>query len=183
MRTNFFTIASVFSLNVCLAVSLFGQSPPQPTQEHEFLKQTVGIWNAEIKVLAPGGDKISSRGVETIEMLGEFWTIIDYKFDFMGQPARSHGTIGYDVEKKKFVGNWHESTSPHLFTMEGILDAQANSITYTMKGKNMMNQPSEYKIIMTMIDADHRNFELHKKMPGSGKMVKFVETNYTRRKK
>ncbi len=165
-----------------LPATVSSQDYSQPLEEHEVLKQTVGVWDAEIAILNPGGEPTRYNGVETIKMLGKFWTTIDYEFEFMGQMAKSHGTIGFDPVSKRFVGTWHESTSPFIGSLEGTYDSATSTTTYTMKTKNMNGKQTEYKVVFVQPDADHRTFELFTKPSGSGDMVKIVSTKYTKRK-
>lgn len=155
---------------------------PKPSPEHAILKKDVGSWDIEIS-MSFGGQEMKSKGTETVRMLGPFWTISDMKYDYMGMPALGHAVIGYDTEKKKFVGSWHESASPHLTTMEGTYDAKTSKLTMLMKGKSPDGKDTKFKSVTTYTGKDKKTFEFFMLKPGSQtEFVKNMEMKYTRAK-
>src|SRR5262245_16496205 len=87
---------------------------PKPSKEHGFLKEGAGTWDTVMKFkMAPDQPEQEIKGVETCEMLGEFWILFDIKAEMFGTPWRGHGTLGFDPEKKKYVGTFIDSMSPY----------------------------------------------------------------------
>ncbi len=154
----------------------------KPSPEHAILKKDVGTWDIDI-TMGSGAAKAQSKGTETVRMLGSFWSISDMKYDYMGQPVQSHGTIGYDPDKKRFVGSWHESSSPNLTTMTGKWDAKTNKLTMIMKGKDPAGKNTRFKSITTYIDENTKTFEFFMLKEGSKtEFMKAMEMKYSRRK-
>jgi len=153
---------------------------PKPSPEHAILKKDVGKWDIEI-TMTFGGQEMKSKGTETVTMLGPFWSLSNMTYDYMGSPAHGHGVIGYDPEKKKFVGSWHESASPNLTRMEGTYDAKTKKLTMLMKGKGMDGKPTKFKSITTYTGANTKTFEFFGLKPGSDtEFEKNMEMKYTR---
>lgn len=170
-----------------LLVSFFGSQlsgqdyPVKPSPGHKLLKSFVGTWDVEISMNMPDGQQMTSKGVETVEMLGELWNVFDFKYDFMGQPVSGHGIFGYDPQKKKYVGTWHESGSPYASSLEGTYEEESKKLTYMMSSKDMAGKDAKYKIVMACQDDRHRTFEMH--TPTSdGTLAKSMEMKYTKRK-
>ena len=74
----------------------------------------------------PAKTSMSSRH-ETIEPLGRFWTVSLFESEFMGASFSGRATSGYDPQKGKWVGTWIDSMMPHLFVMEGDMDADGRA--------------------------------------------------------
>jgi hypothetical protein len=156
---------------------------PKPTPEHEALSKEVGVWDGEASVwMSPDAPPEKSQGVETNKMLGKFWLVSEYEGEMMGAKFTGRMNLGYDPVKKKYVGVWVDSISPHLQTVEGDYDDATRTLTMTMTGTDFMTgQPSTAKVLTRYVDADHKVFEMH--APGEGgKTTKVMETKYTRRK-
>ena len=55
---------------------------PQPTKEHEWLKQFVGEWESELEVfMEPGKPPMKSKGTEVCRAIGGLWVIGEGKSD------------------------------------------------------------------------------------------------------
>ncbi|MFK7819852.1 MAG: DUF1579 family protein, partial [Planctomycetaceae bacterium] len=161
------------SLGICAAVLVCGPTTqevpegfPKPVAEHAILKQDVGTWDIEIS-MSYEGQEMKSKGKETVKMLGPFWSLSDMSYEYMGMPIKSHGVMGYDAEKKKFVGSWHESSSANLTTMEGTYDAKTNKLTMLMKGKSPEGKNTKFKSITTYHGKDKKTFEFFMLKSGS----------------
>lgn len=156
---------------------------PKPLKEHEVLKKGVGTWDADISIFsAPDAPPEKSKGVEKVTMLGEFWTITHFEYDFMGEQVAGHGVIGYDPDQKKYVGTWHESATPWRSQMEGSYNEKEDQLTFMMKGKSMDGKNDQmYKIVMGYPDAQHRTFEMSIPIPGQDGFVRILEIKYTKR--
>ena len=95
---------------------------PAPTKEHDWLKQLEGTWETESEmVMEPGKPAVKSKGTETTRTLGGFWSVAEYKGDFMGKSFTGVMTVGYDAKKKKYVGTWVCSMCDTLWKYEGTV--------------------------------------------------------------
>jgi hypothetical protein len=174
---------TLFSLVVLFVFANFtwaqGEYPVPPSPEHARLKAMVGVWDAKIEMETPDG-KTATTGVETVKMLGEVWVVSDFTYEFMGKPTHGHGSTGYDPSKGKYVGNWIESGSPHISTMEGEYDEEKGAIVYIMKSKDQEGNDTVLKAIDKQIDATHKVFEMHAPV-SEDEFVKIMTITYTKR--
>lgn len=192
MRRSARMLSVLAAAVVVAVVPAFGQEQegfegmlPQATAEHELLKHELGTWDAKITASmgGPGQPPSVTEGVEVNRMLGDLWLISDFEGDFGGMPFSGHSQIGYDPAKGEFVMSWVDSMSPRLSTMTGSYDP--DSKTFTFEGKTfdpMLNKEVDQKTTSTLIDGDHKRFELLMKAPEYGDdWVSFMTIDYTRR--
>jgi len=179
----------VFVLTVLLlalgVTSTRAQGPmPQATAEHLGLEAEVGTWDAVSKMwFAPGAEPMGGTAVETNKMLGKMWLVSEYKGEMMGAPFVGHGQFGYDPQKKKYIGTWIDTFGPYLSVMEGTVDEKTKTLTMLSKGFDpMTGKECISKMVSTMIDHDHKKFEIFKPVEGKkDQWWKQMEINYTRR--
>jgi hypothetical protein len=121
---------------------------PKPGPEHDLLKKDVGVWDATVEMTGPDGQTTTSKGTETVSMLG-FWQVSQFKGQMMGQPFEGLSTTTYDPTKKKYVGTWIDSMTPGYSTVEAEYDGK--SMTGNMEGPDMsgkivkMRETTEWK--------------------------------------
>ena len=179
---------------LCVGLALVGcmtpgvraqMSPPEPTKEHKLLQQDVGVWDAEMKIWmqGPDSDPAVSKGVERVRPLGDLWIISNFEGDVSGQQFTGHSQMGYDPLKKKFVGTWIDTVSPHISTMEGTYDEATQELTMLMTNIDpATNKESKAKTVSKSVDKDTRVFTMFMETPGVGDgWTKMMETNYNRR--
>jgi hypothetical protein len=108
---------------------------PKPAKEHEWLKQIAGEWESEGEaILAPDQPPMKIKGTESGRMVGGFWVTVEHKGEFMGAPFTGIMTLGYDPEKKKFVGTWVDSMGSYLWQYVGTLDESGKVLTLESEG-------------------------------------------------
>jgi hypothetical protein len=154
---------------------------PAPQKEHVWLKQLEGEWQTESEmVVEPGKPSVKCKGTETVRSLGGFWSIAETKADFMGIPVTGVMTIGYDAQKKKYVGTWVCSMADLLFNYEGSVDGQV--LTLETEGPHpVTGKLVKMKDVIEVKDKDHK--VLTSSLQGEdGKWVQFM-TMTSRRKK
>lgn len=137
------TIASVL-LSMAAITALSAQEAPefpQPQKEHEWLKQFVGEWetSSEAAMAGPDGEKIECSGTMTSRMLGGFWVVNESTMNVPGMTMNAIQTIGYDPEKKKYVGTWIDSAMNHLWHYEGTVDEGGTKLSLDAEGPNFMD--------------------------------------------
>lgn len=135
-RTPALAALLVAALGVAPALAFQDMAPPKPGKEHEFLKQLEGEWESTAKfVMAPGQEPMVSKGVETCRLIaGGLFLIIDTDAEMMGGKFVGHGTLGYDVLKKKYTGSWIDSTATGVYLVEGTVDEKGKVFTESMEG-------------------------------------------------
>jgi hypothetical protein len=114
---------------------------PTPTAEHQKLMAGAGEWTGTITMFdMPGMEAKPSPATETVTAIGGFWLLSDFKCDFMGMPYHGSGHVGYDAEKKKYVGTWVDSMSSYLSLMEGQYDEAKKAVVMRWKAPDMTGQ-------------------------------------------
>ncbi len=144
--------------------------------EAKFLKDSVGKWNAEIKMWAgPDQEPMTSKGSETNEMLGENWLVSNFEGDFGGAEFKGVGIIGFDSENKKLVNHWIDSMTPVMAKFEGPYDAKTKTVTMTgeMEGQ-------QGKHVTVIKDAKTRVFTMYSKATDAKDFTKVMEITYTK---
>jgi hypothetical protein len=160
------TLAVTACLSALLAVAAARgkQEPPKtppPVKEHEWLKQLVGEWETEGEItMDPSKLPLKNKGTESGKMIGGFWAMLETKAEFMGTPFNGVLTLGYDPEKKKYVGTWVDSTSGHLWTYTGSVDAAGKMLTLDSEGPSHdgPGKTAKYRETIEIKDKDHKVF-------------------------
>jgi len=111
MRAKVLTLVCCFVLGTFVASPAAQPSTAKPGPEHEMLKEKFeGDWDASMDF---GGNK--SKGTARYKMgIGGFWLLMDFTGDFAGAKFEGKGATGYDPVKKKYVGTWIDTMTPHL---------------------------------------------------------------------
>ena len=175
-------VTAAILLGVCgMTVNLAAQeeyAPPQPTKHHAILKKDAGTWDAEIKMwTAPGTEPMVSKGTDVGEMFGEFWVMSKFSGSVMGMEFEGRSTLGYDPEKKKYVGTWCDTMTPTMSFMEGTYDESTKTMTMKMTGGNGMG-----KNVTVYKDDNTREFTMYMLQPGTeDEYVKQMEITYKKR--
>ncbi len=71
-------------------------------------------------------------------MLGDFWVINEMTGDMGGTTFNAIQTVGYDTEKKKYVGTWVDSMMNYMWRYEGNVDASGKKSVLVAEGPNFM---------------------------------------------
>ena len=155
--------------------------PPAPAKEHEWLKQFAGEWETEAEMIVePGKPAVKCKGTESSRSLGGFWLVSEMKGDFMGVPVTGLLTVGYDDQKKKFVGTWVCSVCDRMFTYEGT--ASGNTLTLETEGPHpATGKTVKMRDVVELKDKDHKLLTSY--IQGEdGKWVSFMTMNARRKK-
>ena len=178
---------------LCACLSLFlwvvaaraadqGPPMPQPQKEHQWLQQLAGEWQYEGEcIMGPGQPPMRSTGTETARALGGFWVITENKGEFMGTAVTGVMTLGYDPQKKKYVGTWVDSMTNHLWRYEGTLDASGKVLTLSAEGP-AFDQPGKmanYRDVIEMKDKDTKVLTSH--IEKDGKWLQFMKMTSRRK--
>ena len=162
-----------------------GEMPPmpEPSPEHKVIAQSAGEWDAKITMrMAPGAPPMTSTGVETNEMVGNFWLKSSVRLDFMGNEMEGAGILGFDTRTEKLFSVWTDSTSPVPAVMEGEADLKTGTLTFTGE---MYDPMSDRDIAVRMTeeraDENHRHMKMFMK-DESGQEFVCMEIEYTRKK-
>lgn len=183
MKTNLITLTAAALL---FAGSLIAAEPPgmpQPTKEHDWLKQFAGEWDTEVEMfMEPGKPPMKSKGTESARMVGGFWVVGENKGEMMGAPFTGLMTFGYDPEKKKYVGTWVDSMTSTLWQYVGSVDASGKLLTMETEGMcPMEGKVCQFKDTVEFKSKDHRVLT-GKKLGSDGKWMTMMTVTARRRK-
>jgi hypothetical protein len=162
------------------------QESMTPGAPHKMLEQSVGTWDAEVKMWmkGPTGEPMISKGTSEQKMiLGGRYLQQDFTGEMMGQQFIGVGLTGYDNFKKKYVSFWIDNMSTGMSTMDGVLDKDGKSCT--MWGK--MDDPStgqkdkKVKYVTRFVDKDTQVFETYD-VTSFGDKKPIMVITYTRKK-
>jgi hypothetical protein len=115
----------------------------EPQAEHRWLQKLVGEWTYEHEAsMAPDKPKETFRGTESVRSLGGLWTVGEGTGDMPGGgTSKSVMTLGYDPQRKRFVGTFIASMMTYLWVYEGTLDASRKVLTLDTEGPNFAPAP------------------------------------------
>jgi hypothetical protein len=157
-----------------------------PGPEHKMLEESIGTWDADVKIWmkGPEGEPVVSKGTSEQKMiLGGRYLQQDFTGEMMGQPFTGTGITGFDKFNKKYVGVWVDNMGTAISTMNGSADKGGQSVT--MWG--MMDEPAtgaknkKVKYVTRFIDKDTQVFETYD-VSSYGDKKPTMEITYKRRK-
>lgn len=157
---------------------------PKPQQEHEWLQQFVGEWESEAEAhAATGQEGMKCKGTVKSRMLGGFWVVSESQTDMLGTQVNAVQTVGYDPEKKKYVGTWVDSMFNHLWKYTGTVDESGKKLTLEAEGPNFLTpgKTSLFRDAYEFKDKDH--IVVTSSMQGDdGNWITFMTGNMRRKK-
>ena len=116
-------------------------------------------------------------------MVGGFWVVTENKGTLFDTPFTGIMTLGFDGQKKKYVGTWFDSMHSHFEHYEGTVDAAGKTLVLLTEGPNpgASGKLCKYKNVIEIKSKDHK--VLTSSMQGEdGKWVAFLTINYRRKK-
>jgi hypothetical protein len=154
---------------------------PQPQKQHEWMKQLIGEWDADVTMYLHEGKPETSKGRESGRMIGDFWAVMENKGDFRGKPFFGVFTIGYDTDQKKFVGVWYDNMSHHLWQYTGDVDSAGKILTLETEGPcpGEGGKIVKFRETIEIKNPDHKVLTSMKEK--DGKWVKNAVISYKRR--
>jgi hypothetical protein len=156
-----------------------------PSEAHKKLEMMAGTWITKVKMWMDPSQtepQLSEGTSENRMVLGGRWLEQRYEGTFMGQPFTGIGYTGFDNYKKQYVGVWMDTASTNSMMTTGSADGSGKSLTFTgTMDDPMTGTTAQMKEVLTIIDADHHNFEMWSQGP-DGQMHKSMEIQYVRKK-
>lgn len=154
-------------------------------KEHQWLQKLVGEWTYEAEAsMGPGKPPERSTGSESVRSLGGLWIVAEGQGDMPGAgPATTLMTLGYDPQKKRYVGTWIGSMMTHLWVYDGALDAAERALTLDTQGPDFAGEGkmAKYRDVIELKSDDHR--VLTSFTPGAdGEWYGFMTSHYRRKK-
>ncbi len=153
----------------------------EPQREHQWLQQLVGEWTYECEAsMEPGKPPENFKGSERVRSLGGLWVQCEGRGEMPGGGmATMLMTLGYDPQKKRYVGTWVGSMMTYLWVYDGLLDAEEKVLTLNAKGPNCAGDGkfARYKDAIEIRSHDHRVLTSHM-LGNDGKWHGFMTANY-----
>ena len=157
--------------------------PVEPQEEHRWLQKLVGEWTYETEiVMGPGQPLEKATGTERVRSLGELWILAEGQGEMPGcGMATTMMTLGYDPEKRRYVGTWVGSMMAYLWGYDGELDAANQVLTLSSEGPDMTvaGKMAQYRDVIEFKSDDHRIMTSHG-LSNDGQWQQFMTTHYWR---
>lgn len=152
----------------------------EPQKEHQWLQQLVGEWMSEAECTMESGQPlVKTVGSESVRLVGGLWMLAEGRGDMPGGgPATWMMTLGYDVQKKKYLGTWIGSMMSHLWIYDGEMDASGRILTLSADGPGKM---AKYQDVIEIKGDDYRT--LTSRVLQEDRTWRHLMTAHYRRKK
>jgi hypothetical protein len=155
----------------------------EPQKEHQWLQKFVGEWTFEGEAtMEPGKPPEKFKGTESVRSLGGLWIVAEGEMPGDGT-TNTVMTLGYDPQRKRFVGTFIASMMTHLWPYDGALDAAGKVLTLDTEGPNFAagGKMAKFQDAIELKSDDHR--VLTSQMLGDdGKWHRFMTAHYRRKK-
>ncbi|MCI0588808.1 MAG: DUF1579 domain-containing protein [Planctomycetes bacterium] len=158
---------------------------PDKLEQHVWLQQLVGEWTATSEAtMGPGAEPMRLESTETARSLDGLWIVAEGSASFDGKPFTSILTLGYDPNKKAFVGTWVDTMQTHMWTYSGTLDEAKRVLTLATEGPSF-EDPSKtckFRDVIEIKGPDQKT--LTSSMQNQdGTWNTFMRADYRRKKK
>lgn len=158
--------------------------PVQPQKEHQWLQKLIGEWTYETEAMM-GLDQppVKSTGTEIVRSLGELWILAEGQGEMPGcGTATTLMTLGYDPQKRSYVGTWVGSMMTYLWVYDGELDAGETVLTLNSNGPVMTGEEKlgKYKDAIEFKSDNHRILTSHM-LRDDGQWQHFMTAHYWRK--
>ena len=134
--------------------------------------------------MGPEQPAAKSRGSERVCSLGGLWTLGEGEGEMPGGGVGySLMTLGFDPQRKRFVGTWVGSMMTHLWVYDGWLDEAGRVLTLEAEGPGMSGDGAmaKYRDVITFHSDDHRTLTSHV-LGDDGQWTQFLTAHYRRTK-
>ena len=123
-----------------------------------------------------------STGIERVRPLGELWVLAEGEGEMpgCGGQALTLMSLGYDPQKRCYVGTWIGSMMTHLWQYNGELDASETVLTLNSEGPAMSGaeEMAKYKDVIEFKSDNHRIMTSH--VLNNGQWHHFMTAQYWR---
>jgi hypothetical protein len=158
---------------------------PEPQKEHHWLQKLIGEWTYESEATTePGKPAEKFTGRESVRSLGSVWVLCEDRGEMPGGGmGLTLMTLGYDPQKKRFVGTFVGSMMTNLWIYDGSLDAAEKVLTLDSEGPSFSDEGkmAKYKDLIEFKSNDHRVLT-SKFLGDDGNWHEFMTANYRRAK-
>jgi len=157
----------------------------EPQKEHHWLHRLEGEWTYESEAsMEPGQPPVKFTGTESVRSLGGLWVQAEGKGEMPGGgEATTLMTLGYDVNKQRYIGTWIGSMMTNMWVYEGELDATEKTLTLDTEGPHMFaqGQTARYRESIEFRNDDERVFR-SEMLNDDGSWQQLMMATYRRKK-
>ncbi|MGH9718586.1 MAG: DUF1579 domain-containing protein [Bryobacteraceae bacterium] len=157
----------------------------EPQKEHQWLQKLVGEWTCEGEAtMAPDKPPTKWTSTEKVRSIGGLWTLAESEGEMPGcGPCTSIMTLGYDPQKKRYVGTFIGSMMTNLWEYDGAVDASGKVLTLDTEGPSMAGEGkmAKYKDVIEFKSDDHR-LMTSQMLGDDGQWRQFMMASYKRKK-
>ncbi len=150
--------------------------------EHAWLEQFVGEWRSEMEMPgAPGQPPQKLEGTERTRSLAGLWIVSEIRGETPAGEMEAVLTLGWDPERKRYVGTWIDSMFNHMWVYEGTLDASGRILTLEAQGPSFSGDGTlaTYRDVVEFESPDAK--VLRSSMLGSdGQWTEYMTARYRR---
>jgi hypothetical protein len=150
--------------------------------EHKLLERFAGEWQFEKLSVADEGSKPENLGSGTIsaELVGGFFVVSRWSGKVFGADYKAVQSLGYDIEQKKYTGNWIDTTMSYRWELSGAVDEKTQELTITASGPSPTGGTCNFRERYQFPSAD--SITILGEMQQGDKWVHFLTTRLTRKR-
>ncbi|MEP3478035.1 MAG: DUF1579 family protein [Fuerstiella sp.] len=147
-----------------LSSNAFAQEPAAvtPGEEHKRLHSNLGERMGMMKMW-PGGPESEPMMIPVKETNTSLHNGLWVRSEFECGPYMGSGVLGYDLDKKVYVGNWINNTTAEMSVMTGTYNKEKHELTMTFRGKNNMGKMVDMKSVTRSIPGKPELFIMMEK--------------------
>ena len=180
MPRNIFRLACLlFIVSIGVAAEPPGDADGNPDPSgFEWLRQFEGEWS--VVSTSPGAENM--KATVSSHTIGNNWIVNQHSSpDAFGTGYQAVQTLGYDAEKKKYVGSWIDSMMGFKWTYSGTLDESGKRLLLDTEGPDMAN-PEEMKKYRDVYEIKSKDEILAESqmLNAEGKWAAFMSSTLTR---
>ena len=157
----------------------------EPQKQHEWLHKLIGEWECEGEAtMKPDQPPEKWKSTDVVRSLGGLWVVAEGKGEMPGGgTATTIMTLGYDTQRKRYLGTFVASMMTHLWVYDGELNAAGNVLTLDTEGPGMEAEEkmAKYKDVIEFKSDDHRLLT-SQVLGKDGTWHRFMTANYRRNK-
>ena len=157
----------------------------EPQKEHQWLQKLTGEWTYEHDCsMGPGKPREKFKGSLSARSLGGIWVMCEGRGEMPGGGAATMViTLGYDPQRKRYVGTFIASMMTHLWLYDGALDSAEKVLTLDTEGPDFSvdGKMAKYQDVIEFKSDDH--WVLTSRVLGhDGEWHEFMTAHHRRKK-
>ena len=155
-------------------------SKPQP--EHKWLDQLVGNWSFEHCCRMLDGSQSNDSGRMVCRSLGGMWLLAESTGGDSSNvgPWSNLLTVGYDTEKKQYVGTFIGSMMSNIWPYHGTMDESGKRLSLYSEGPKLDGTGiGKYRDTIEIVDLNLWLF-ISEREEDDGEWVQFMESKQSR---